>query len=171
MQHFEKFVFFEPKNVLFVGKKLDFFPKTRKVANLLYNAYQMILYLKKFFSALIVRFFARNQKVCEVGEIREYDEERVYFQKNCFDLFESPLYKNGKTENMPVGAGGSVYSVASTGLSGRHSGFKYDQVFRFNLHLIFPCFKLLPFKASKVFNFLNVSKFGRFYFSSVLNFC
>ena len=87
MQHFEKFVFFEPKNVLFVGKKLDFFPKTRKVANLLYNAYQMILYLKKFFSALIVRFFARNQKVCEVGEIREYDEETVYFQKKNALIF------------------------------------------------------------------------------------
>ena len=108
MQHFEKFVFFEPKNVLFVVKKLDFFPKLRKVANLLYNAYQLILYLRKFFSALIVRFFARNQKVCEVGQIREYDEETVYFKKKRFDLSKSLLYENGSAENMPVAAGRSV---------------------------------------------------------------
>ena len=164
MPHFEKFVFFEPKNVLFVVKKLDFFPKTRKVANLLYNAYQLILYLKKFFSALIVRFFARNEKVCEVGEIREYDEETVYFQKKRFDLSKSLLYENGKAENMPVAAGRSVslrQALADVTLVSNIINFPFQFASYFPFFLMVTSQSVKSFLFSKRFGVLDVFIFRR----------
>ena len=54
----------------------------------------------------------KNQETLNVGKIRNCDEERVLFrEKNCFHLFKSLLYKNGKAQNMPVVAGRLVINV------------------------------------------------------------
>ena len=56
------------------------------------------------FSALIMGFLAKNQTL-NVGKIRNYDEERVFFEKKRFDLFKSLRYQNGRAQNMPLVAG------------------------------------------------------------------
>ena len=41
-------------------------------------------------------FLAKNQKVFDVGKIRQYDEETEYFENKRFYLLKRPLYENGK---------------------------------------------------------------------------
>ena len=51
-------------------------------------------------------FWQKNQETFQIGKIRKYDEEGVFFrEKKRFHLFKSFLYKNGKTQNIPVVAG------------------------------------------------------------------
>ena len=70
------------------------FSKSLKVENFLYNAYQMVLFLKNVFSALLVRFSGQNQKTLNVAKIRNYDEERVFFrEKNVFIFLQASLQK------------------------------------------------------------------------------
>ena len=74
------------------------------------NAYQMVLFLKKVFSALIIRFFWQKiQKILNVGKIRKYDEERVFFsRKKRFRLLKLHLYQIRKAQNILVVAGSLV---------------------------------------------------------------
>ena len=83
----------------FLKTYLNFLKKLLKVVNLLLNAYQMVVFLKNVFSILFIRFLAKNQKFCKVGKIRNYDEEREYFGKKRFHLFQkasSPKWEGGK---------------------------------------------------------------------------
>ena len=100
----------------------------------------------------------------KLDKLENMTKKKCIFKKKRFDLFKSPLYENGKAESMPVAAGRFVYSFASPSLSGRQSGFNSYQLFRFNLHLSFPFFEWLPFKASKVFNFINARAIWTFLF-------
>ena len=75
-------------------KKWDFFQKnpifSSKSVNLLYHAYQMILFLENVFSALTARFCAKNQKIFKFGKVSKFDEE-----KNAFILWKNFSYKIG----------------------------------------------------------------------------
>ena len=78
------------------------------MANLLQNAYQKVLFLKNVFHIDYAVFLAKkNQRTLNVGKIRHYDEERVFFRKKNVFTF----YKNGKAQNMPVVADRLVYSL------------------------------------------------------------
>ena len=49
---------------------------------------------------------AKNQKILNVGKIRNYDEETVIFrEKQRYHLLKSLDYKIGKAENIPAVAG------------------------------------------------------------------
>ena len=101
-------VFFEKMDGFF-GKNIDFFAKLLNVVNLLKNAYQTLLFLKKVF----LRFYGKiNQKILNIGKLRKCDEEGVLFSgRKHFLIFKSLLHQYGKAQNMPVVAGGLVYSV------------------------------------------------------------
>ena len=64
-------------------------------------------------------FWQRFQKTFNVGKVRKYDEEGMFFrQEKRFHLFKSLLYKNRKAQNKSVVAGRLFYlhdnrSVAS----------------------------------------------------------
>ena len=61
---------------------------------------------KNVICALIMRFFCKGQKTLDVGKIRKYNEERVFFGKKTFSSFEKPsLQKWRETQNMPLVAG------------------------------------------------------------------
>ena len=79
-QNVQNLGFFEKINGLF--RKKTIVSKSLKVANLLYNAYQITLFLENVFSILIVSFSAKNPKLFTVGKIRKYDRE--YFEKQRF---------------------------------------------------------------------------------------
>ena len=107
-----KICFFFEKIDGFFSKKLEFFSKSLEVANLLQNAYQMVVFRKNVFSALIMRFFGKNQKTFKVGNIRKYDEKGIFFFKKERDhLSRNLVYKNGKPENMSVLAGRLVITL------------------------------------------------------------
>ena len=89
--------------------KKKFFLKSRKVVNLLYNAYQMQLFLENVFSALIMRIFWQKKRKIFIWKKLENMKERFFFKKKHFHLFKSLLYKNGKPENMPGVADRFVY--------------------------------------------------------------
>ena len=65
----------------------------------------MVLFLKNDFSTLIVRFFAKNQKVFKVGKIGKSDEGTDIWKKKRFHLSKRHLYQNGKAEDVLVVAG------------------------------------------------------------------
>ena len=62
-------------------------------------------YFLKMSSFLIMRFFCKNSKNFNVGKLRKYDEERVFFGKKSFHHFESHVRKNGEAQNMSGVAG------------------------------------------------------------------
>ena len=66
----------------------------------------MVLF-KNVFSALIMRFLTKNEKILNVGKIRKYDEEKMFFfsVKKRSHLSKLHLYEIGKAQNMPVVAG------------------------------------------------------------------
>ena len=101
-------MFFRKREGFF--KNIEFYPKSLKVANLLYNAYQMVSFLKNVFRPIYEVFLQRNQKILNVGKIGNYDEKKMFFEKkNRFPLFKSLLHKIGKAQMMPVVAGSLVF--------------------------------------------------------------
>ena len=81
----------------FSKKKLGFYSKSLKVANLLQNAHQMVLFLKNVFNPDYEFFWQKNQEPLNFGKIRNYDEERVLFrEKNVFFSSKAFLTKMGK---------------------------------------------------------------------------
>ena len=82
------------------SKKKDFFSKSLKVANLLQNAYQMVIILKNIISGLIVTFFfSKKSEKFERGEKLEKknDEERFFLrEKNDFIFLKAFFTKMGR---------------------------------------------------------------------------
>ena len=98
-QNVQNLGFFWKKNRWVFRKKLwIFFSKLIKVANLLQNAYQMVLFRKNVFSALIVRFFGKNFR--KLWKLEKLENKIVFFH-----LLIGLLHKKGKAQNMPVVAG------------------------------------------------------------------
>ena len=72
----------------------------------------------KIISAIFIRFFEkRNQKTLNVRKIRNYDEEKVFFEnKERFHLFKSFHFKNGYAQHMPVVAAGRLVLLSTESL-------------------------------------------------------
>ena len=89
---------------MFFSEEKRIFSKSLSVAILHWNAYQMKIFLKIVFSALIMRYFlAKYQNLFQVGKLRKTYE--VFRRKKAFSSFKSLLYTNGKAQNRPVVAG------------------------------------------------------------------
>ena len=80
------------------------FPKSLNEANFLWNASQVVLFLKNVFSPCDV-FLTKNQKIFKIGKITKYEEE--YFEKSSH-LLRRHLHQNWKAQNIPVVAGRPV---------------------------------------------------------------
>ena len=86
-------------------KKLEFSPKSLNVANLLQNAYPMVLFLKMS-SALFMMFFGKIiRKLGTVEKLETMMKKDCFFEKKSFHFFKSLFFKNGKAQNMPLLAG------------------------------------------------------------------
>ena len=97
---------------LYFLEKFEFFSKSVKVAILLVNAYQMVLFLWNVFLALIIWFLAKIRIFLKLEKLGNTMKNECFFEKkNSFHLFKSLLYKNGKAVNMPVVAGRLVFNL------------------------------------------------------------
>ena len=74
------------------------------MANLLYNAYQMVLCLKNVFFRLQYEVFWQKTKIRTLEKFRKYGES-FFARKKRLHLFKLHLYQIGKEQNMPVVAG------------------------------------------------------------------
>ena len=54
-------------------------------------------------------YLGKKQKTLNVGKIRKYDEEKVFFFGKNVQLSKLHLYQIGKEQNMPVVAGRLVF--------------------------------------------------------------
>ena len=62
----------------------------------------MVLF-KNVISALFMRFFDKKEKFLNVGKIRKYDEESVFFsRKQRSHLLKLHLYQIGRVQNNPM---------------------------------------------------------------------
>ena len=66
------------------------FSKSLKVTILLQKAYETLVFLRNVFSVLVLSFFLQKNQIFKVGKIRNYDEERVYFQKKTLSSIQKP---------------------------------------------------------------------------------
>ena len=70
----------------------------------------MVLFPKYVFSTLIVRFFAKNQKVFEVGKLRKYDGESECFKKTLSSFnFKKATLRKLEGRKYPDGSQPSCY--------------------------------------------------------------
>ena len=89
---------------MFFSEEKRNFSKSISVAILHWNAYQMIIFFKNVFSALIMRFFSQN--IRNFFNLENLETIMKYFvEKKAFSSFKSLLYANGKAQNMPGVAG------------------------------------------------------------------
>ena len=67
------------------------FPESQKVENLLWNAYQMVLFLRTFFSALIISFFWQQiRKFLSLEKFENTMKEECFFEKQTFSFAPKP---------------------------------------------------------------------------------
>ena len=78
----------------------------------------MVIFPKNVFLALIMRFIwqKKKQNTLNVGKIRKYDEEKVFFSREKrFQLSKLHFYQIRKDQNMPVVAGRLVFNSSNRG--------------------------------------------------------
>ena len=111
LKTFNFWVFLE--TVGFFKENWTFFWISRKAANLLWNAFQMVIFRQDFSSASLLRFFRqKNQKTLIVRKVRKNGWESLFSRKKRFHVLKSLPYKNGKAQNMAVVAGRLVQSLS-----------------------------------------------------------
>ena len=100
--------FFRKNRWVFWKKKLDFYSKSLNVANLLWNAYQTVLFLKNVFRPNYEVYWQISQNFERWKNRKLWRRKSVFSKEKTFSSFKSLLYETGKPQNMPVVAGGLV---------------------------------------------------------------
>ena len=82
------------------------------MANLLYNSYQIVLFLKNVFNPIYV-FLAKNQRTLNVVKIRNDDEECFFEKRMC--LFLKAFFTKWEGAKYPGGSRPSCFVIIRKG--------------------------------------------------------